>query len=257
MKMNKRPFLLLANDDGYNSKGMNEMISVLRPIADICVIAPDSPRSGFAGAITITAPLRCTLIREEEGLTIYKCNGTPVDCVKLALDEILDRRPDVVISGINHGDNSSINVHYSGTMGATFEGCLKGIPSIGFSLCDHSSDADFRPSLPYVKTIVEQVLAHGLPRGVCLNVNFPKASAFAGVKICRQTRAMWLKEFEKSIHPNGSPYYWMTGEFLNEEPEAEDTDQWAIDHDYVAVTPVQIDMTAYSVMDELKSWQLV
>ena len=170
---NERPLLLLSNDDGVNAKGIRELIGALRPVADLIVVAPDGPRSGSSGAITSEPPLRSAKVRQEPGLTVYKCSGTPVDCVKLALHALVPRKPDMVIGGINHGDNSSVNVHYSGTMGVVIEGCLKGIPSVGFSLCNHSADADFSATLPYVRCIVEEVLAKGLPEGKCLNVNFP------------------------------------------------------------------------------------
>lgn len=254
MEKNMRPLLLLSNDDGVNAKGINELIRTLRPMADLIVVAPDGPRSGFSGAITSEHPLRCTKVKEEEGLTVYQCNGTPVDCVKLALHTLVPRTPDLVLGGINHGDNSSVNVHYSGTMGVVIEGCLKSIPSIGFSLCNHDADADFSPLLPYVNHIVEEVLKMGLPEGTCLNVNFPDLPQFAGVRICRQTKGVWTNEFAQATHPNGRNYYWMTGNYVNQEPESEDTDHWAMDHGYVAITPTQIDVTAYKLKKEMETW---
>lgn len=251
---NERPLLLLSNDDGVNAKGIRELVGALRPVADLIVVAPDGPRSGLSGAITSEHPLRCAKVRQEPGLTVYKCSGSPVDCVKLALHALVPRKPDMVIGGINHGDNSSVNVHYSGTMGVVIEGCLKGIPSVGFSLCNHSADADFSATLPYVRRIVEEVLAKGLPEGKCLNVNFPDTDELKGVRICRQTGGVWTNEFVKADHPRGGCYYWLTGEYKNNEPDAEDTDHWALEHDYVAITPTQIDVTAYSLMDDLKHW---
>lgn len=250
---NDKPLLLLSNDDGYDAKGLTTLIDTLRPLADLIVVAPDGPRSGFAGALTISQPLRYKLLSEEEGLSIYKCTGTPVDCVKLALHDIVPRVPDVVIGGINHGDNSAVNVHYSGTLGVVLEGCMKGIPSVGFSLCDHDPDADFHPAQSVIIDIVQHVLSDGLPSGVCLNVNFPKTKEFTGVRVCRQTKGMWSNEYVKAVHPLDYPYYWTTGSFYNEEPEAEDTDHWALSHDYVAITPVQIDVTAYSAFGGLQS----
>lgn len=250
----KRPLLLLSNDDGVNAKGIHELIRALRPVGDLIVVAPDGPRSGSAGAITSANPVRCALLQQENGLSVYKCSGTPVDCVKLALHAIVPDKPDLVIGGINHGDNSSVNVHYSGTMGVVIEGCLKGIPSIGFSLCNHQADADFSPVLPYVRRIVEETLEKGLPEGICLNVNFPDTPDLEGVLICRQTHGVWTNEFVKADHPRGGNYYWLTGEYLNLEPKAEDTDYWALAHNYVAITPTQIDVTAYTVMRELKTW---
>lgn len=252
--MDEKPLLLLSNDDGFDSKGIKELIGVLRPMADLIVVAPSGPRSGASGAITSQMPLRCTLVSEEPGLTIYKCTGTPVDCVKLALNSFVPRFPDMVIGGINHGDNSSVNVHYSGTMGVVIEGCLKGIPSVGFSLCNHAADADFSPALPYVRQIVRNVLDEGLPTGVCLNVNFPDVPKLNGVKICRQTDGSWVEEFARREHPYGGDYFWLTGVYVNNEPEAVDSDHWALGHGYVAITPVQIDMTAYGQMEKLKSW---
>ena len=170
--------------------------------------------------------------------------------------EMLPRCPDLVIGGINHGDNSAVNVHYSGTMGVVIEGCLKGIPAIGFSLCDHDADADFGPMIPYVRRITEEVLAKGLPKGTCLNVNVPKTSELQGVRICRQTDASWGSEWVRGQHPKGGEYFWLTGKFTNNEPEAQDADRWALEHGYVAITPIQIDMTAYALINELKTWDL-
>lgn len=252
----EKPLILLSNDDGVSAKGLNELIKGLRGLGEIIVMAPDGPRSGASGAITSEHPVRFYKVREEEDLTVYKCTGTPVDCVKLALHTAVPRRPDVVIGGINHGDNSAVNVHYSGTMGVVIEGCLKGIPSVGFSLCDHAADADFSSMLPYARRIVEEVLANGLPAGICLNVNFPKSPIYKGIRICRQTNGTWDQEWHRSAHPRGGEYYWLTGAFVNYEPESEDTDHWALEHDYVAITPTQIDVTAYSVMNELKTWKL-
>lgn len=251
---NSRPLILLSNDDGYRAKGINELIKILRDIADLVVVAPDGPRSGASAAITSIVPLKYVKVSEEEGVSIYKSNGTPVDCVKLGLSSIVPRRPDLVIGGINHGDNSSVNVHYSGTMGVVIEGCLKGIPSIGLSLCDHSEDANFVSCFPYIVRVVMEVLEKGLPYGTCLNVNFPLVDTFKGIRICRQTDGVWTKEFEPCPHPKGGNYFWLTGVYKNNEPEAEDTDHWALDHGYVAITPTQIDMTAYELKQEMEHW---
>lgn len=252
--MTEKPLLLLSNDDGFDSKGLKELIETLRPMADLIVVAPSGPRSGSSGAITSQVPLRCSLVSEEPGVTVYKCSGTPVDCVKLALNSFVPRMPDMVIGGINHGDNSSVNVHYSGTMGVVIEGCLKGIPSVGFSLCNHDPNADFSATLPYVRLIVANVLAEGLPVGVCLNVNFPDVPDLKGVKVCRQTDGVWASEFAERKHPHGDVYYWMTGVYVNNEPDAPDTDHWALDHGYVAITPTQIDMTAYGQLKRINDW---
>lgn len=252
--MNKRPLILISNDDGYQAKGINELIRALRDVADLIVMAPDGPRSGSSGAITSSNPVHYVKLHEEEGLVVYSCNGTPVDSVKLALHALVPRVPDMVIGGINHGDNSSVNVHYSGTMGVVIEGCLKGIPSIGFSLCNHSSDADFSPSLPYVRSIVSTVLERGLPYGTCLNVNFPDTDNLKGIRICRQTDGVWINEFAECSNPRGTGYYWLTGSYKNNEPDNEDTDHWALDNGYVAITPTQIDVTAYKLVEEMKGW---
>ncbi|MBQ8521386.1 MAG: 5'/3'-nucleotidase SurE [Bacteroides sp.] len=250
-----RPLILISNDDGYQAKGINELIDTLRPVGDIVVMAPDGPRSGAACAMTSEHPVRYYKVREEKGVVVYRCTGTPVDCVKLAL-HILPRRPDLVVGGINHGDNSSVNVHYSGTMGVVLEGCMKGIPSIGFSLCDHAPDANFKPMLSAVENIVLSVLEHRLPEGVCLNVNAPVAESYKGVRICRQTQGAWENEWKRCPHPRGGEYYWLTGNYVTKEPVVEETDHWALDNGYIAITPIQIDMTAYGVMEELKSWNL-
>ena len=253
---NEKPLILISNDDGVSSKGIDVLVKTLAGLGEIVVMAPDGPRSGASGAITSELPVRYYKVKEAEDLMVYKCSGTPVDCVKLALFELLPRCPDLVIGGINHGDNSAVNVHYSGTMGVVIEGCLKGVPSIGYSLCDHDADADFDPMLPYVRRITEEVLAHGLPKGVCLNVNVPKTSELKGVRICRQTDASWGREWCRGKHPKGGEYFWLTGKFTNNEPEAEESDRWALEHDYVAITPIQIDMTAYGMIDELRNWNL-
>lgn len=254
----KRPLILISNDDGYHAKGINQLIDMLRDLADIVVCAPESARSGFATAFSATVPLRLKLRRkEDDGYEMWSCNGTPVDCVKLALHELLaNRKPDLVVGGINHGDNASVNSHYSGTMGVTLEGCMKYIPSVAFSLCDHSADADFEPLRPYVRNIVQKVLAEGLPKGVCLNVNFPKLREFKGVKVCRMAQGTWGHEVEKRQHPAGYDYYWMTGSYTNDEPDSIDTDNWALTHGYIAITPTTIDVTAYEAMELVDHWNL-
>lgn len=250
----QKPLLLLSNDDGVTAKGINELIKALRPMGELMVMAPDGPRSGASGSITSEHPLHYKPVRKEPGLNVFQCNGTPVDCVKLALHELAPRTPDILIGGINHGDNSSVNVHYSGTMGVVIEGCLKGIPSVGFSLCNHTPDADFSAALPYVQSITREVLLHGLPYGTCLNVNFPDTPHIKGVKICRQTDGVWTNEFQQAPYPRGGKYFWLTGEYKNLEPGAEGTDHWALDNGYVAITPTQIDVTAYQLMDSLTHW---
>lgn len=258
---NKRPFILISNDDGYEAKGINSLVEMVRDLADVMVCAPEGPRSGMSCAFSATVPLLLTLRRREEGVEVWSCNGTPVDCVKMALAELCPRRPDMVIGGINHGDNGSVNTHYSGTMGVTMEGCMKYIPSVAFSLCDHRADADFRPLTPLIRQITQRVLAEGLPQGVCLNVNFPllgegQPQEYKGAKVCRMARGSWLNEVTKCHHPRGYDYWWMVGHYHNDEPEAEDTDNWALQHGYVAITPTRVDVTAYEAMDTIKRWQL-
>ena len=254
--VNRKYKILVANDDGVYAKGICELIAALRPIADLTVVAPDGPRSGASCSITSTRPLMCKKMREEEGLVVWRCDGTPLDCVKLGLDQILSERPDMVVAGINHGDNSSVNVHYSGTMGAVLEGCMKKIPSIGFSICTFDPHADFSACAPYIRAIVEKALEKGIPEWTCLNVNFPNTVELKGVRICRQTKAVWIKEFDKRTHPFGRDYWWMTGEFFNHEPDSEDSDQWALNNGYVAITPIKTDMTDYAFLEEMKGWGL-
>lgn len=252
-----RPLALLSNDDGYQAKGLRQLISVIAQMGlDVLVCAPDGPRSGYSRAFSADKPLRLTRRTSTEAhVEIWSCNGTPVDCVKLAYSELLHgRTPDIVIGGINHGDNSTVNMHYSGTMGVALEGCMKYLPSVAFSLCDPSPDADFAPMAPYIRQVVSKVLEKGLPRGICLNVNFPKAQEFKGVRVCRMTFARWTDEVVKCRHPFGYDYFWMAGYLHNDEPDAEDTDQWALNHGYVAVTPTNLDVTAYEFMDEVRSW---
>lgn len=251
----ERPLILIANDDGYKAKGINSLVDMVRDMGDVLVCAPEGGRSGFACAFSATTPLTLTLRHREEGVEVWSCNGTPVDCVKMALAELCPRKPDLVLGGINHGDNASVNTHYSGTMGVTMEGCMKYIPSMAFSLCDYRADADFEPLRPYVRQMVQRVLHEGLPTGVCLNVNFPLAPAFQGVKVCRMAKGTWGNEVTRCHHPRGYDYWWMVGQYTNDEPEAADTDNWALGHGYVAITPTQVDVTAYEALANMKDWE--
>ena len=248
-----RPYILISNDDGVQAPGINFLIDTLRPVADILVMAPDSARSGFSCSITSAHPITYKVLREEEGLKVCSCSGTPTDCVKMALNLFRERRFDLIIGGINHGDNSSVNAHYSGTMGVAIEGALQGYPSIAFSLCDHRMDADFTPLRPYLVDLMFKAIAVGLPPFTCLNVNFPRAPKFRGVKLCRMAKSRWENELEERRHPMGSPYYWLGGGCRELEPDATDTDRWALAHDYVAVTPTQLDLTAYELMEALRN----
>ena len=205
----KRPLLLISNDDGYLAKGINCLVEMVSDFGDIIVCAPEDARSGFSCAFSATAPLRLQCRAQRPGVEIWSCTGTPVDCVKIALAEIVPRTPDLVIGGINHGDNASVNAHYSGTMGVTLEGCMKYIPSVAFSLCDHREDADFEPLRPLIHEIIQRVLHEGLPLGVCLNVNFPllEESGYKGVRVCRMAKGTWGQEVTKCHHPRGYDYY--------------------------------------------------
>ncbi len=251
----KRPLILISNDDGFQAKGINELINAIIPLGDVVVIAPDGPRSGMSSAITSLKPLIIKLLEDKPGLKIYSCTGTPVDCVKLGINEILDRKPDLVVTGINHGSNASICILYSGTMGAALEGCIFGIPSIGFSLTDHHQDADFSNAAHYAAIISKKILKEGLPQGICLNVNVPNAEIIKGIKICKQTDGQWIKEFY-TTEENGETQYWLTGEFENFEADNIDSDEWALANGYVSVVPTKIDMTSYEMIDKMKHWEL-
>lgn len=247
----KDKLILITNDDGVNAKGLSELVGIARKYGKVVVVAPDGARSGQSNAITMTEPLYKTKLLEEDGLTIYKCSGTPTDCVKMALNNILDKKPDFIFSGINHGSNSSVNVIYSGTMGAVLEGCSQGITSVGFSLCDHSKDADFSLFLPFVESIIAKVSTQDLPQGVCLNVNAP-IGEIKGVRVCMQSKGQWIEEFDKRVNPHGQTYYWMIGVFENAEPENTETDEWALNNGFVSVVPTTCDLTHYESLAWLK-----
>ena len=255
MAKESKPLLLLTNDDGVHASGLNELIEGIRPMGKIVVVAPDVSRSGMSSAITAFNPLHAALIKEEENLTVYSCSGTPVDCVKLALNGLLDRQPDVLLSGINHGSNAAVCVVYSGTIGAALEGCIAGVPSLGISLTDHSPRANFSEAVKYGKTVAEKVLATGLPKGICLNLNIPNIPEVKGLKVCSQTKGRWVKEIQEMKMPNGKTVYWLTGEFMNEDPGNEQTDEWALNAGYAALVPLRIDMTDYSFLQKIKDWE--
>jgi 5'-nucleotidase len=255
--MAKKPLILITNDDGITAPGIRTLIEVMLELGDVVVVAPDSPQSAMGHAITINSTLFCDTVVIDPDATHkeYSCSGTPVDCVKLANREILNRKPDICVSGINHGSNSSINVIYSGTMSAAVEAGVEGIPAIGFSLLDYSLNADFEACKTFVRSITKQVLENGLPKGIVLNVNIPKLKkdAIKGVKVCRQAKAMWVENFDKRTNPMGREYYWLSGEFVNHD-KGEDTDEWALKNGYVTVVPVQFDLTAHHFIQELNSW---
>ena len=253
-EMSDRPLIFVTNDDGIHARGLHELVEVMQLFGDVVVIAPEVAQSGMSSAITADYPLRANKLSEEQGITVYKCNGTPVDCVKLGFNHLLDKMPDFVVSGINHGANSSISVIYSGTMGAAIEGSLHGVPSIGFSLLDFSPEADFSRAKIYVAKIFQAVMENGLPRFTCLNVNIPTGTP-RGIRLCRQARGKWVEEFDKRIDPHNRQYYWLSGSFQNYEDDATDTDLHALDKNYVSIVPVKVDMTCYDGLEELRNWK--
>ncbi len=255
-----KPLILVTNDDGITAPGLRALVRFMKEIGDVVVVAPDSPQSGMGHAITIDNTLYIKKLKvdlENGAREEYSCSGTPADCVKLGLQELLDRKPDLCVSGINHGSNSSINVIYSGTMSAAIEAGIEGIPAIGFSLCDYSWNANFEVTKAAVQKIVAEALRNGIPKGVVLNVNIPKTGNEApkGIKICRQARANWKEKFDKRTNPNGKEYYWLTGEFELLD-KGEDTDEYALTQDYVSVVPTQFDLTAHHAIQHLNNWEL-
>ncbi|MBL7885475.1 MAG: 5'/3'-nucleotidase SurE [Flavobacterium sp.] len=256
--MPNKPLILITNDDGINAPGIRVLIDVMSQLGKVVVVAPDSPQSAMGHAITINNTLYINKISKENAtVEEYSCSGTPVDCVKIAVNEILKQKPDLCVSGINHGSNSSINVIYSGTMSAAVEGGIEGIPSIGFSLLDYNWNADFEPVKNAVHKIAQEVLNNKLPEGVVLNVNFPKLKEgeFKGTKVCRQAKAIWQERFDKRQTPVGKDYYWLTGEFINLD-KGEDTDEWALANGYISIVPIQFDLTAHHAIQTLNTWDL-
>ncbi|MDN3705780.1 5'/3'-nucleotidase SurE [Myroides ceti] len=256
--MKKRPLILVTNDDGITAPGMRALIDVMKQIGEVVVVAPDSPQSGMGHAITVNNTLFLEKVTIDPTLDQeYSCSGTPVDCVKIAIDQILKKKPDICVSGINHGLNSSTNVIYSGTMSAALEAGMSGVVAIGFSLNDFSWNANFEEIKTFVKQITEETLKQGLPEGVILNVNFPKLkkNEIKGIKICRQANATWVEKFDQRTNPHGKKYYWLTGTFVNHD-KGEDTDEWALANGYISIVPVQYDLTAYHAMQQLNNWDL-
>ena len=255
----KKPLILITNDDGIHAPGIRFLIKIMNTFGDVVVVAPDAPQSGMGHAITINDTLYCEsiVVNKNEPQKEFSCSGTPVDCVKIAVNEILKQKPDLCVSGINHGSNSSINVIYSGTMSAAVEAGTQGIPAIGFSLLDYSLEADFKPSEKFIKSIVAQSLKNEMPKGVVLNVNIPKLSEenIKGIKICRQANGHWEEKFDKRTNPLGREYYWLTGKFVNKD-KGEDTDEWALKNGYISVTPTQYDLTAHHAIKDINNWEL-
>lgn len=255
--MKKKPLILVTNDDGIHAPGLRALITIMKEIGEVVVVAPDSPMSGTGHAITVRKPLRIHQIEHQNGYAEYSCNGTPVDCVKLGEQIVMERKPDLMVSGINHGSNAAINIIYSGTMASVLESTIGGVPSIGFSILDYSSDADFSVCHKYVKLISRKVLEEGLPDNVCLNINIPavNGSEIRGVRVGRQARSRWVEEFDIRKDPHHREYYWLTGTFEKLEDDTE-TDEWALENNYVSVVPVHSDLTAHHALPLINQWKL-
>lgn len=254
--MHSKPLILVCNDDGIFAPGIHALVDVVQKLGDVVVIAPDKPQSGKGMSITINAPIRYQKYAWE-GVVAYSCDGTPVDCIKLAINKILPRKPDLIVSGINHGANSSVNVIYSGTMSAAIEGALENIPSVGFSLLNHSLEASFEASKPFVLKICQKILETGLPKHTCLNVNIPNVplELIEGIKICRQANGNWVEEFDERKDPSGQTYFWLTGTFKLYD-QTPDTDIYFLEKNYVTIVPIEYDMTSYPTLKFLDQWNL-
>ena len=256
-----RPLILVSNDDGITAPGIRHLVEIVHALgAEVVVVAPDAPQSGMGHAITIGNPLRLTKNPVfGPDIEAYECSGTPADCVKIAKHYVLkDRTPDLVVSGINHGSNASVNVLYSGTMSAAIEAAIEGLPAVGFSLCEYGPNADFSHVTEWVTQVCRLALDQGVPAGTALNVNIPKKSdtPIAGLRLGRQARAKWQEEFDRRLDPYQRPYYWLIGSFVNLDAGT-DTDEWALAHNYVSVVPCQFDLTAAHGLDQLSAnWQL-
>ncbi len=252
LKMQK-PLILVTNDDGITAPGIRNLIEFMNEIGEVVVVAPNSPQSGKGHAITINSTLTYEEISLDGEQKDYSLSGTPVDCVKFALDKVLTRKPDLVVSGINHGANSSINVIYSGTMSAAVEAGVEGLQAIGFSLLDFSWDADFVQAKEYIQEIVRKILANPLPKGIVLNVNIPnlKKEEIKGIKVCKQADAKWEESFDERVNPHGKKYYWLSGYFNNMD-HSEDADETALSQGYISVVPVKFDLTAYEYISTLE-----
>lgn len=253
----KKPHILITNDDGFEAPGILKLTEIMRELGDVTVVAPEDPMSGSGHAITVRSPLRLKMRSRNNGLEIWSCKGTPVDCVKLGEQVVMRKKPDLLVSGINHGSNAAVNVIYSGTMAAVLESTISGIASIGFSICDYSHHADFSNVDKYIEQIAGQVLKNGLPAFTCLNVNIPAVNGLEikGVRVCQQANARWVEEFDERKDPANRNYYWLTGKFELLD-DREDTDEWALRQNYVSVVPVHYDLTARHAMDHIKKFDL-
>lgn len=254
--MKKKPLILVTNDDGINAPGLRILIKLMHKIGDVFVVAPNKPRSGCSQSITINSIINCKRIKSKIlNIKEYECSGTPADCVKIAVNELMTRKPDLCVSGINHGSNSSINVLYSGTMSAAIESGVQGIPSIGFSLLNHSWSADFNPIIPFVEKIVKKSILNKISPQTILNVNFPSSNKINGIKICKQAKTHWNEKFIKRKSPMGERYYWLSGDFVIDD-NSEDSDEWALANGYVSIVPTHFDYTNYTLINKLKRWDL-
>lgn len=255
-----KPLILVSNDDGITSKGIKKLVELMSTLGEVVVVAPDSPQSGMGHAITVGDTLR---LKENrifgEDIMAYECSGTPADCVKLAKHHLLtDRKPDLVVSGINHGSNTSISVLYSGTMSAAIEAAIEGTPAIGFSLCDYDPNADLNHFDDFILKITRETLEKGIPKGIALNVNIPaeQNEPIKGIKICRQANARWEEDFDQRVDPHGRKYFWMVGNFVNHD-KGEDNDEWAIANNYVSLVPCQFDLTGHHAIRILNDeWEV-
>ncbi|MDR2389317.1 MAG: 5'/3'-nucleotidase SurE [Tannerellaceae bacterium] len=251
--MKDKPLILITNDDGVSARGIKELVACLRALGELVVVAPDGPRSGMSAAITSLIPLSCTLLQEEEGLSVYSCSGTPVDCVKLAVNELLGRKPDLLVSGINHGGNMSVCVHYSGTLGAAREGCILGIPSLGISLTDYTKGAGFNECCRLGHRLAVQLLKEGLPRGTYLNLNVPNLRQVKGTRVCRQAEGRFINEYMRSENADAEAVYWLTGSLYNALPLHPENDTSALEAGYASLVPCKIDVTDYVFMEQLQT----
>ncbi len=248
--------ILVTNDDGINAKGLRTLIQVASHFGKVTVVAPESSMSGMSHSVTLSNPLYLRRIKKSDAIDVYACQGTPVDCIKIAMDYIMEEPPTLVLSGINHGANTNMSVIYSGTMGAATEGAICGVPSIGFSMIDHNTKAPMDGAAKYCKMVIEDLLAKNNKPNICLNVNIPSIpeEQIKGIRLCRHAMGFWRESFEKQTNSRGLDYYWLTGEFVDENPDATDTDEWAIKNGYVSVVPVSVDMTDYKQIEAMKSW---
>lgn len=243
---------MVTNDDGVNAPGLYRLIDVLKEFGEVIAVAPAQPQSGMSSAISVNKALRINALPDYGQTRVFSVNGTPVDCVKLGLAAVMPRKPDFLFSGINHGSNSGTAITYSGTMGAALEGCMAGIPSTGFSLLHHSLKADFSYGLPFIREISAKIIEDGIPQGICLNVNIPAKTEPKGVRVCRAAKGHWSEEYSRYLDPQGNPFYWLTGRFVNEEPDADDTDEYWLGNEYISIVPARADQTDNDLVRQMR-----